>query len=47
MDKNLVADSFSKEGLQLSQGQWNIIESKGEDTNAFYHRPFIEYQEHL
>jgi ribonuclease HI len=46
-DKNLVADSLSKEGLQLSQGQWHITETKGEDTNAFYHRPFIEDQGHL
>lgn len=46
-DRNLVADSLSKEGLQLLQGQWHIIETKGEDTNAFYHRPFIDDQGHL
>jgi ribonuclease HI len=46
-DMNLVADSLSKEGLLLSQGQWHITETKGEDTNAFYHRPFIEDQGHL
>jgi len=46
-DMNMVADSLSKEGLQLSLGQWHITETKGEDKNAFYHRPFIEYQRHL
>ena len=42
---NLVVDSWSKEGLHLLQGQWHITGKKGEDSNAFYHRPFIEDQE--
>jgi ribonuclease HI len=46
-DGNLVADTLSKEGLQLSQGQWHITKTKGEYTNDFYHRPFIEDQGHL
>jgi len=46
-DRNMVADSLSKEGLQLQQGQWHITKKKGEDSNAFYHKPFIEEQELL
>jgi ribonuclease HI len=41
-DRNMVADSLSKAGLQLTLGQWHFTEHKGEDSNAFYHRPFIE-----
>ena len=44
-DKNMTADTLSKEGLQLLQGQWNITENKGEDTNAFYHKPFTDEHE--
>jgi hypothetical protein len=44
-DRNMTTDALSKEGLQLLQGQWHITEKKGEDTNAFFHRPFIEEQE--
>jgi hypothetical protein len=43
-DKNMVADTLSKAGLQLTLGQWQL-EYKGEDTYAFYHRPFIENHE--
>jgi ribonuclease HI len=46
-DRNMVADSLSKYGLQLSLGQWHITKQKGEDTNAFFHRPFIEDHDHL
>jgi ribonuclease HI len=46
-DINMVVDSLSKEGLQLLQGQWHITEKKGEDSNAFYHRSFMEEQEIL
>jgi ribonuclease HI len=46
-DRNMVANSLSKEGLHLPQGQWHITKKKGEDTNALYHMPFIEEQELL
>jgi ribonuclease HI len=41
-DRNMVADTLSKDGLQLTLGQWHFTEHKGEDSYAFYHRPFIE-----
>jgi hypothetical protein len=46
-DMNMVADSMSKDGLLLSLGQWHITEKKGEDTNVFFHQPFIEDHDHL
>jgi hypothetical protein len=42
MNRNMVADTLTKSGLQLTLGQWHITEYKGEETHAFYHRPFIE-----
>ena len=44
-DINMTIDTLSKDGLQLLQGQWHITKKKGEDTNAFYHRPFTDEHE--
>jgi hypothetical protein len=37
----MVADALSKAGLTLALGQWDITEHKDGNSQAFYHRPFI------
>jgi len=41
-DKNVVADTLSKAGLQLTLGQWHFTEHRLDEYDAFYHRTFIE-----
>jgi ribonuclease HI len=41
-DRNTLADALSKEGLNLSYGQWHFSESRGDTVQDFFHRPFIE-----
>ena len=39
---NREADKASKEGLQLTMGQWKIRELLDGTIHEYYHRPFIE-----
>jgi hypothetical protein len=41
-EHNQLADSLSKDGLQLLFGSWHITEMAGEEAYEFYHRPFLE-----
>jgi ribonuclease HI len=45
-NRNAIADSLSKEGLNLNFGQWHFTETDGDTVRAFFHRPFIEDQTH-
>jgi hypothetical protein len=42
-ERNVKADSLSKEGSLLAHGQWHILEFKDGQSYEHFHRPFIEH----
>jgi hypothetical protein len=41
-ERNVTADSLSKEGTLMALGKWHVIEYMDGQSYEHYHRPFIE-----
>ena len=41
-ERNGAADKLSKEGLELEQGVWKILETTDREHYEYYHRPFLD-----
>lgn len=40
-ERNSHADRLSKDGLNLEQGIWQVMEFQDDTSYEYYHRPFI------